>query len=232
MSASPTCTPLSWPRSSPISPPAEREAIFTTLDEQVAAETLEEVEPKLQKALLEGLDEERIADIVEEMDPGAAADLLSEMTDERSEAILEEMEPDERHEVEELLEFHEDSAAGRMTTDYVSVLVTASVAEAVSALRAFDGDVETVTEIYLIEPDGTLRGSVPLARMVVALPDTHLKALAESRVLSCPAEMHQSDVAELFDKYNLNSLPVVDKLGRMAGVVHSDQVISYLLEKM
>jgi len=64
------------------------------------------------------------------------------------------------------------------------------------------------------------------------LPDSHLKVLAEPRVISCPADMHQSDVAELFDKYNLRSLPVVDKQGRMAGVVHSDQVISYLLEKI
>jgi magnesium transporter len=212
--------------------PAEREAIFTALDEEVAAETLEEVEPKLQKALLEGMDEERIADIVEEMDPGAAADLLSELSDERSEAILEEMEPEERHEVEELLEFHEDSAAGRMTTEFVSVNVEATVGVAVQALREFDGDVETVTQIYLVEANRTLRGSVPLARMIVALPDSHLKVLAEPRVLSCPAEMHQSDVAELFDKYNLHSLPVVDTQGRMVGVVHSDQVISYLLEKL
>jgi len=213
-------------------PPAEREAIFTTLDEEVAAETLEEIEPKLQKSLLEGMDEERIADIVEEMDPGAAADLLGELSDERSEAILEEMEPDERHEVEELLEFHEDSAAGRMTTEFVSVDDAATVADAVQALREFDGDVETVTQIYLLARDRVLRGSVPLARMVVALPGSHLKVLAEPRVLSCPAEMHQSDVAELFDKYNLHSLPVVDTLGRMVGVVHSDQVISYLLEKL
>ena len=212
--------------------PAEREAIFTTLDEQVAAEALEEVDSKLQKSLLEGLDEERIADIVEEMDPGAAADLLGEMTDERSEAILEEMEPEERQEVEELLEFHEDSAAGRMTTDFVSVLDTATVSEAVQALRTFDGDVETVTEIYLLDPHGILRGAVPLARMVLALPESRLKVLAEPRVLSCPADMHQSDVAELFDKYNLNSCPVVDAQGHMAGVVHSDQVISYLREKL
>ena len=212
--------------------PAEREAIFTTLDEQVAAEALEEVDSKLQKSLLENLDEERIADIVEEMDPGAAADLLSEMTDERSEAILEEMEPEERHEVQELLEFHEDSAAGRMTTDYVSVLATDTVADAVQAIRTFDGDIETVTEIYLVDNKRMLRGSVPLARVVVALPQTQLIALAEARVLSCPAEMHQSDVAELFDKYNLNSLPVVDTQGHMAGVVHSDQVISYLLDRM
>jgi magnesium transporter len=212
--------------------PAEREAIFTALDEEVAAETLEEVEPKLQKALLEGMDEERIADIVEEMDPGAAADLLGELSDERSEAILEEMEPEERHEVEELLEFHEDSAAGRMTTDYVSVPVESTVADAVEALRIFDGDAESVTEIYLIDTGRILRGSVPLARMIVALPASRLSVLAEPRVLSCPAGKHQSEVAELFDKYNLRSLPVVDAQGRMVGVVHSDQVISFLLEKM
>jgi len=212
--------------------PAEREAIFTTLDEQVAAETLEEVEPKLQKALLAGLDEERIADIVEEMDPGAAADLLSEMTDERSEAILEEMDPEGRHEVEELLEFHEDSAAGRMTTEYVAVLAGAEVADAVQALRDFDGDAEAITEIYLIDPAGLLRGSVPLSRMIVAQPASHLHLLAEARVRSCPAEMHQSDVADLFDKYNLRSLPVVDKNGKLVGVVHADHVISYLMEKL
>ncbi|WP_263357434.1 magnesium transporter MgtE N-terminal domain-containing protein [Acidicapsa ligni] len=212
--------------------PAEREVIFTSLDEEVAADTLEEVDSKLQKALLEGLDEERIADIVEEMDPGAAADLLSEMSDERSEAILEEMEPDERHEVEELLEFHEDSAAGRMTTDFVSVHIDALVADGVQAMRDFDGDVETVTEIYLLGADRVLRGAVPLARMVMAHADSHLNVLSESRTRSCPADMHQSEVAELFDKYNLYSLPVVDSLGRMVGVVHSDQVISYLLEKI
>jgi len=212
--------------------PAEREAIFTSLDEEVAAETLEEVDSKLQKSLLEGLDEERIADIVEEMDPGAAADLLSEMSDERSEAILEEMDPEERHEVEELLEFHEDSAAGRMTTDFVSALVDATVGDAVQALREFDGDAETVTEIYLVDKDRVLRGIVPLARMIMALPASHLAVLSEPRVRSCPAEMHQSDVAELFDKYNLYSLAVVDTQGRMVGVVHSDQVISYLLEKL
>ena len=212
--------------------PAEREAIFTTLDEEVAAETLEEVDPKLQKSLLESLDEERIADIVEEMDPGAAADLLSELSDEQSEAILEEMEPEERQEVEELLEFHEHSAAGRMTTEFVSVNIGATVGDAVQALREFDGDPESITEIYLLDPKEILRGSVPLSRMIVAQPASHLAVLAEPRVLSCPVEMHQSEVAELFDKYNLRSLPVVDTQGRMVGVVHSDQVISFLMEKL
>jgi sporulation protein YlmC with PRC-barrel domain/CBS domain-containing protein len=212
--------------------PAEREAVFTSLDEEVAAETLEEVDPKLQKALLEKLDEERIADIVEEMDPGAAADLLAELPEEQSDAILEEMEPEERQEVEELLEFDENSAAGCMTTDFVSLGMQATVGDAVEALRSFDGDPESVTEIYLLDEQRVLRGTISLARLVMAQPETGLRVLAETRVLSCPADLRQNDLAEQFDKYNLHALPVVDAVGRMVGVVQADHVISFLREKL
>ena len=208
--------------------PAEREAIFTTLDEEVAAETLEEVEPRLQRSLIAGLDSETVAGIVEEMDPSAAADLLAELTDERSEAILEEMDPEERHEVEELLEFREDSAAGRMTTDYVAVPFEATVGEAIQALRDFDGDTETVTEIYLTDKHRVLKGVVPLARVVLALPETRMAVLGEPRFITCSADAHQGEAAELFDKYNLRALPVVGPSGRLAGVIQADHVIAFL----
>lgn len=212
--------------------PAEREVIFTSLDEEVAAETLEEVEPKLQKALLEKLDEEKIADIVEEMDPGAAADLLAELPEEQSDAILEEMEPEERQEVEELLEFDEDSAAGSMTTDFVGVAPEATVAEAVEALRAFDGDPDVITEVYLVDEQQMLHGAVPLARIIVAQPETKLRLLADPHVRSCPADLKQIELADLFDKYNLHALAVVDAQGRMVGSVQADHVISFLREKI
>ena len=212
--------------------PAEREAVFTSLDEEVAAETLEEVEPKLQKSLLEKLDEEKIADIVEEMDPGAAADLLAELPEEQSDAILEEMEPEERHEVQELLEFDEDSAAGCMTTDFISLPMDATVAQAVEALRGFDGDPESVTEIYLLDEQQVLHGTISLARLIVAQPEARLAVLAEPRVLSCPSGLHQNQLAELFDKYNLHALPVVDAQGRMVGAVQADHVISFLRDKL
>ena len=213
--------------------PAEREAVFTSLDEEVAAETLEEVDPKLQKSLLEKLDEEKIADIVEEMDPGAAADLLAELPEEQSDAILEEMEPEERQEVEELLEFDEDSAAGAMTTDFVYLGTDATVAQAVQALRSFDGDPETVTEIYLLDEKRVLRGAVPLARLVMAQPDDAAWRCWPSRACSRARRIcNQIDLAEMFDKYNLHALPVVDAQGRMVGVVQADHVISFLREKL
>src|SRR5271154_5131530 len=111
--------------------PDEREAVFRTLDENVAAETLEEVEPNIQKSIVESLDSERAADIVEEMDPDAAADLLGDLPEERTSEILQEMRPQERQDVEELLEFHENSAAGHMNTDYLALGPEATAHDAV-----------------------------------------------------------------------------------------------------
>jgi hypothetical protein len=77
-------------------PPAEREAVFETIDEEVAAETLEELDPDVKVAIVESLDKDRAADIVEEMDPDAAADLLGDLPEEHSGEILKEMQPEER----------------------------------------------------------------------------------------------------------------------------------------
>ena len=210
--------------------PAEREALFSSLPEETAAETLEEIEPKVQKALLQGLDSERAADILEEMDPGAAADVLGELSEEESEAILEEMEPEERQDVEELLEFSADTAAGLMTTDYVSALKDGTAADAVRALREFEGDPDTITEIYLLGDHEQLAGIVTLPKLLLALPETKLASLADEHKRSCGLHASDKEVAELFDKYNLRSLPVVDAHGRIAGAIHAEQVIGQLLE--
>src|SRR5262249_54304623 len=108
-------------------PPAEREAVFETIDEEAAAETLEELDPERKIALVESPDRDRAADIVEEMDPDAAADLLGDLREEHSGEILKEMEPEERQEVTQLLEFGEHTAAGRMTTEFLAVSESASV---------------------------------------------------------------------------------------------------------
>lgn len=208
--------------------PAERDAVFESLDEELAAEALEEVEPRLQKALIESLDSGRAADIVEEMDPGAAADLLSELSEERSEAILEEMEPEERQEVEDLLEFPGDWAAGRMTTDYVCTSPEGTVQDAIEALRQFDGDAETISEVYLIDAEKQLFGTVPLASIVLAASNSPLKDIADTRHVTCPLNASGKQVAELFDKYNLRSLAVVEEDKHVAGVIYAEQVIALL----
>ncbi|MBZ5571848.1 MAG: CBS domain-containing protein [Acidobacteriia bacterium] len=212
--------------------PDEREAVFETLDEGVAAEALEEVEPKVQKAIVESLDSDRAADIVEEMNPDAAADLLADLPEERTSEILLEMAPEERKEVSDLLEFEENTAAGRMNTEYIFLPVGATAYDAVEALRQFEGGVESVSTMYLVDSRGTLAGAVPLAKIVLATPDTPLLSLTREPLISCHAGAGEKQVAELFDKYNLLTLPVVDDQNKLTGVITSDDVISLLRAKL
>lgn len=208
--------------------PAEQKSVIEAMDEEVAAGALEEIEPDVQRSILESLDKDRAADIMEEMGPDAAADLLGDMTEERSGEILEEMQPEERRDVTHLLEFEEHTAAGRMTTEYLALPGEATPDDAIEAIRGFEGGYEALATIFLIDPTRKLTGAVPLARIATSPAATPLSALAVERLVSCPADATEDDVAELFDKYNLITLPVVDEHGRLAGIITADDVISLL----
>ena len=208
--------------------PAERQALFSSLDEEVAADTLEEVEGKTQRNLIEGMDSERVAGILEEMDPGAAADLLGELSEERSDEILEEMGEKERHDVEELLEHSPDSAAGLMTTEFFSVGQDATVAYAMAGMREYEGDVETLTDIFVVDEGRQVRAVVPLSKVMLAEGATKVAELSDGHVVCVAEEANGRKVAELFDKYNLRCLPVHDHGRRLVGVVQAEHVIAWL----
>jgi magnesium transporter len=212
--------------------PDERQAVFQTLDQETAAEALEEVEPRVQKAIVESLDSERAAEIVEEMNPDAAADLLGELPQERTEQILVQMEPEERQDVVELLEHKEESAAGRMTTEFLALPVGATVQNAIDSMREFEGGIEAVSTIYLVDSHGTLVGAVPLARIVLVPPSTPMLSLTQEPLILSRQGGTDNEVAELFDKYNLLTLPVVDEHNKLTGVITSDDVISMLRAKL
>lgn len=212
--------------------PDEREAVFETLDEGVAAEALEEVEPRVQKAIVESLDSERAAEIVEEMEPDAAADLLADLEEEHTSEILLEMKPEDREEMVELLEFKENTAAGRMNTTYLALGADATVHDAIETLRRFEGGVETVSTVYLTDGEEKLVGAVPLAKLVLAGTETPLKSLTQEPLIFCHAGAGEKEVAELFDKYNLMTLPVVNDANKLTGVITSDDVISLLRAKL
>src|SRR5579871_4468532 len=212
--------------------PDERQAVFQTLDEETAAEALEEVEPRVQKEIVEAMDSERAADIVGEMDPDAAADLLGDLPEERTEQILVQMEPEAQQDVVELLEHREETAAGRMTTDFLALPLNATVQNAIDSLREFEGGVEVVSTIYLVDSHGTLTGAVPLARIVLQTPSTAMLSLTQEPLVLAHEGVEENEVAELFDKYNLQTLPVVDEHNKLTGIITSDDVISMLRSKL
>ncbi len=208
--------------------PSDRNAIFGSLDSEVAAEALSEVDPDLQASILESLSEEKAAEIIEEMSPDEAADVLADMEEAKSEAILEEMDDEPAHEVEELLVHREDSAGGLMTTEYVAVAETLTVGEAIAAAQGNDYALETTNTVYLVDAGERLTGAIPLARLFLADTQRPVAGLCSERLVSAPVTQRQDRVIEAFDKYNLVALPVVDGAGRLVGVITADDIIAVL----
>jgi magnesium transporter len=208
--------------------PEDREAIFEAIDSEVAAEALSEVDRDIQASILESLETEKAAEIVEEMSPDEAADLLAELEEKTSKEILEEMDVEPKADVSELLEFEEDTAGGLMNTEYIALHENSNISDALSALRGNEELLENLNTLFLIDPDEKLVAAIPLARLFVAESTRPLKDLAADTLIKVSVDERQDRVTELFDKYNVLTLPVVDEEGKLAGVITADDIISVL----
>lgn len=206
----------------------DRASIFNSVDAETAAELLSEVEPEIQTRIIESLKVGKAAEILEEMEPSEAADVLSELEEDRSEQILDEMEPEDKEEVEELLEFRDNTAGGLMDPGFLSLPEHATVADAMTELKKNEEILEDLHTLFLVDRDNRLCYSVPLAKLFFATGETRLAELASDPLLSVASYEKQDRVAEMFDKYNLLTLPVVDDEQQLIGVITVDDVVALL----
>ena len=206
--------------------PAERQSIIDSLDEEVAAETLAELDERLQTQVVEKLNPEKAAEILEEMSPDAAADLIASLSPDTSEEVLQEMGHREAEEVEELLQFGENTAGGMMTTEFVIVGEDATRGEVVDHIRFHEIPPDQIDNIVLIDRDAALAGVVPISRLLLAGSDQRVSELVFEPRLSVGPEAEDKEVFELFDKYNLRSLTVVNAENHPIGAITVDDVVS------
>lgn len=209
---------------------SERQSIIASLDEETAAGVLAELDARLTTQIVEDLDPEKAADILEEMAPDAAADLLADLSKETSEELLEEMPGREAKEVRGLLEFDPATAGGMMNTDFVFVSESATRDEVIEWLRRQDQNFDQLDTVVLLDEKAQYSGAVPVVRMLLAAPEERLAVLKMEPVVSLPPEADEKEVFELFDKYNLRMLTVVDKENRPIGSIAVDDVVSRLVK--
>ena len=207
----------------------DQRSVIETLDAETAAETVSEIPTHMQVALLNSLSAGRAADIVEEMDPDEAADVLQELSPETSAEVLANMEDEEAKEVRELLGFEENTAGGLMTTEFIAVPDSATVEDAVQALKNFDGSIESVHAVYMVDSNRALAGTVPLGRLLVSDRSAPLRPLAMETTTSVPFHADEKAVVDMFHKYDLLELPVVDDDHRLLGVVTADDALEIVV---
>jgi magnesium transporter len=210
---------------------AERQGIIASLDEEMAGKVLAELDERLTRQIVEKLDPEKAADILEEMAPDAAADLLADLPKETSEELLEEMPGQEAEDVRELLSFDPSTAGGMMNTEFVFLGETATREEVLEWMRTQDLNLDSLDSVVLLDSTARFSGIVTIARLLMAAPEQSISELKLEPLLSVPVDTDEKEVFELFDKYNLRTLTVVDDGQRPIGTIAVDDVVSRLVEK-
>jgi CBS domain-containing protein len=207
--------------------------VVASLDDETAAETLEEMHEDHQARIIGDMDEERAADILEHMSPDEAADVLGDLPEAVATDLLSRMETDEQAEVAELLPYEDDTAGGLMTTEFVTLPKGLTVGDALAALREMAETPNMIYYLYVVEREGSwkLSGVIALRSLILADPTYLLEHVMREEFQTAHPDDSARDVAETIAEYNLLALPVIDDEGDIAGIVTVDDAMEWLLPK-
>ena len=224
--------------------PADISAVFEELDEVrtpllfrllpkgLAAESFAELEPEWQELLIRGFSDTELREVVNELYVDDAVDLVEEMPANVVKRILAQADPQMRKEINEVLRYPENSAGSIMTTEYVSLRPTMTVAEALNRIRRTGVDKETIYTCY-VTSERNLLGTVSVKDLLLSEDDaTPVSQIMDDHVISVNTLTDQETVAQMLSKYNFIALPVLDQDGRMVGIVTFDDAIDVLVEEM
>jgi magnesium transporter len=207
--------------------------VVESLDDETAAETLEEMPTERQARILGDMDEERAADILEWMSPNEAADVLGDLPEEKAEELLGLMEDEEQAEVAELLPYEDDTAGGLMTTEFVTLPRELTVGEALARLREMAKTPNMIYYLYVVDREGawTLVGVIALRSLILADPAAPLAEVMRTKFQTAHPDEPAKEVAQRIAEYNLLALPVVDESGDILGIITVDDAMEILLPK-
>lgn len=207
--------------------------VVESLDDETAAETLEEMPAERQARILGDMDEERAADILEWMSPDEAADVLGDLPEEKAEELLGLMEDQEQADVAELLPYADDTAGGLMTTEFVTLPRALTVGEALARLREMAETPNMIYYLYVVEAEGSwkLSGVIALRSLILADPAAPLDEVMRSEFQTAHPDEPAKEVAQRIAEYNLLALPVVDEPGDILGIITVDDAMEILLPK-
>ena len=211
--------------------PEKQSFILDSLDPETASEVYFELDIDQREEIITELDEEKIADIADEMDSDDAADLIGELPDETAETVLSKMDPEEVKDVEPLLRYPEDSAGGIMQAELVKVTNDTNVRDSINWIRLIADDVEEFHGLYVTDEKDKLLGFIPLQKLIIASPSAAVEKIMEELEIFVTPYVDQEEVADIFKKYDLVTLPVIDENGVLLGRITADDVIDVITEE-
>ncbi|MCM1072076.1 MAG: magnesium transporter [[Clostridium] fimetarium] len=210
----------------------EAEYLYRLLDDDKAAEVLMELDEDDRRKLLSGMEPEEIArQYIDHLDTDDAVDLIQDLDEEDRDEVLSHIDDVEQAgDIIDLLKYDEDTAGGLMGTEMLVVNENWSMPECIKQLRMQAEDMDEVYNVYVVDNDDRLRGTLPLKKLITHPSVSKIKNVMETDPVAVKTDMPLDDVAIDFEKYNLVAMPVVDSIGRLVGHITVDDVMDSVRE--
>jgi magnesium transporter len=209
----------------------EKFRLFSLLEVEKASDVILELNDISREQILEDISQEKLTEIIDEMDSDDAADFIAELTADQAQAVLDGIEPEESEDVKKLLEYDEESAGGIMQSELVSVLEKSTIRDALQAVIDASDEVEHIYNVFVVDEATRLIGAVPLQSLITTSRLTPVTEAIDKSIPSAHVDVDQEEVARMFEKYDLVSLPVVDHDNRLLGRITVDDIVDVMEEE-
>ncbi len=211
----------------------EAKFLYMLLDGDKAADVLIELEEDDREKFLDMLSGEVIAkQFIDKMDSDDAADILGELSEEKKEEVLQNIDDlEQAGDIVDLLNYDEDTAGGLMAKELIKVNENWDITTCMKEMRRQAQEIDEIYYIYVVDDDEVLKGTVSLKRMLLTRAKSTVKNISNTDVISVRTNTRSEEVANIMDKYDLVSLPVVDSIGRLMGRITIDDVVDVIREE-
>ena len=211
----------------------EATAFYALLPEELAAESLVELDEDTRERFLENISSEEIAEkIIENLDSDDAADIIGSLSEEKQDEVIAHIEDIEQAgDIIDLLNYDEDSAGGLMAKELVKVKVDWDVATCITEIRKQAEEVEKMYTVYAVDDNNILQGRISLKKLLLSPDSKKIKDLYNDDVILVQVDAAGEEVAQIMDKYDLVVIPVIDEIGRLLGRITIDDVVDLIREE-
>ena len=211
--------------------PEKQPLLFRLLPKELAAESFVEMESEDQEQLIRGISDKELRQVMDELYVDDAVDIVEEMPANVVQRILAQADPEMRKEINEILQYPEDSAGSVMTTEYVKLTPDMTVGDAILRIRRTGVDKETIYTCYVLK-NRLLVGTVSVKSLLLAPSDLQtIDSIMDTNLITVSTHTDQEEVAQMMSKYNLLAIPVVDGDNRMVGIVTFDDAMDVVEEE-
>ncbi len=206
--------------------------LFRLLPPEVGSEVFVEVDERLREDLISLISSNELVEVVDEMETDDAADIISELASEDARKVLDAIDEEESIEVRKLLRYAEDTAGGKMQAELVSVNENATVDETIEEVRKLSPFVENISNVFAVSSEGTLKGVISLDKLILADSKTRISMIMDKEPVKVTTDLDQEEVARIFQRYDLLTVPVVDSMDKLVGRITVDDVVDVIEEEI